>query len=91
MRPDEEHAGLRATERTLRNVRRARSHMAGWGVAAIFWKFWTDETRWRPVWADKEESWWEAGGTPFPVRVRRWYWLRFGVAIVIPIEKGDES
>lgn len=76
------------SERTLANVRRATAWGAQIKQVSIVWKFWTDQTRWKPEYYDSIVDWWERESPISPIHVAtykvRWikiYWLRFGFSL----------
>lgn len=73
------------TERTIRNSQYGRTALFRVRNGAVHLKFWTDRTRWLPEWTDSVQQWWE-GGPVIYVRFRRWYWLRFGIAVIEPVD-----
>lgn len=86
----DQHPDRIVSPRTLRNWFRARSRQvwAG-GGRVVYVNWWTDQTRWTPILLRTSEQWWERIGAPVETVVVRWYWLRFGVAM-IPFVEGEE-
>lgn len=78
------------TERTLENIRQSRTALFRLRNGAVHIRWWTDRTRWVPEYHDSVQAWWELGPV-IRVRYRRWYWLRFGVAIIEPMEDEDDA
>lgn len=64
------------SERTLQNVRRARTW--GFWVASIRvdWKLWTRSWFWKPLYSDRVLDWWEREDI-YQVRWITCYWLCF--------------
>ena len=65
------------TEKTLRNVKQARSHSLWVGPVHIEYKFWTGFFKFIPKWQTMTTEFWNEG----PVRWFRCYWLTFGLSI----------
>jgi hypothetical protein len=78
MLPDPRETVSAPSERSLTNFR----HATAWGgrckTVSVAWKFWTDQTRWKPEFNDSIVEWWERREV-FHVRQKKLYWLRFGV------------
>lgn len=65
------------SEKTERNIRRARSHSLWVGPYHLEWKAWTGGFRFLPAWSKHDTEFWNEG----PVRWFRLYWLTGGLSI----------
>jgi len=74
------------TEKTDRNIQRARAHSLWWGTTHIEWKFWTGICTFRPLRISVNTDFFNEG----PVRWSRLYWLTFAVSVTRPREGNDD-
>ena len=65
------------SEKTERNIRRARAFSLWAGPAHVEWKFWTGNFKAVPRWEAMNTEFWNEG----PVRWLRVYWLTGGLSI----------
>ncbi len=83
----EQHKNRDISPRTIENFKRAKSHeIMGPGSSVIHINFWCDQFFLFPKrFREFSIPWWELETTAHrQVNVTRYYWLKFGVAIVTP-------
>lgn len=82
-----QHPDREISPRTIQNFKRAAAHeILGPGHSIIYLNFWCDSFHLLPKrYTEFSIPWWELETTiQKQVNVTRYYWLKFGVAIVTP-------
>lgn len=69
------------SEKTERNIRKARCRSLWVGPVHLEWKLWTGSFLFFPKWQSMTTEFWNEG----PVRWFRFYWLTFGLSMYKPL------
>ena len=70
----------RLTEKSIRNFSNAKAWGRTFGRVSVVIQPWTEWTRFIPSASDNVVDWWERDWV-VKVRICRFYWLRFGIAV----------
>jgi len=75
--PDSQGTVGPPSEKTERNIRRARAYSLWAGPLHVEWKFWTGQFRFVPHWEAMDTEFWNEG----PIHWVRAYWLTVGMSM----------
>lgn len=83
MIPDPNQTVGPPSEKTERNIRRARAHRFRVKSTVVEWKARTGQWFWVPVTFSQHTELWNEG----PVWWSRFYWLSFGLSMITPMDE----